>query len=270
MEEKKEGREAYTWESYFYVAFRKAEGLPEEYKTAADRFREVPAVLNELYLCACDGVPFAKAEKALEKEPAEAALKLVRRKCIADAAAGEYEQEFEIIKRRARQMEEQVSRISRDIERIAEGMYGMESIFPAPEPAVAPKGETGGSQPARRQEENPDAGQKGQKPAADAADKPWPKEKKGPARMQPETETPKTGPAEFFKRFCRSREHKITKYVAALAAQGYEKEQMEFLLDCMEEGMDIDEIRQFASPALPVHVMRRLKELSKRKEKLNG
>ncbi len=88
--------------------------------------------------------------------------------------------------------------------------------------------------------------------------------------MQPETETPKTGPADFFKRFCRSREHKITKYVEALAAQGYEKEQMEFLLDCMEEGMDIDEIRQFASPALPVHVMRRLKELSKRKEKLNG
>ena len=270
MEEKKEGREAgrkpYAWDAYLYTAFRKAEWLPEEYKTAADRFRELPAVLNELYLCACDGLPFEKAAEALEKKPAEAALKMVRRKYIADAAAGGYEQELEDVKARARQMEEQVGRITRDIDRIAEGMYGMDAMFPAPEESGKPEG----SPHISSREEPPDAGQKRRMPAADAGAGLLPEQKEEPVRMQPDAGMPKTGMAAFFKKLCRSREQKLSKYVETLAAQGYDGEQMDFLLDCMEEGMDMDEIRQFASPSLPVHVMRRLKELTRRKEKLHG
>ena len=59
----------------------------------------------------------------------------------------------------------------------------------------------------------------------------------------------------------RRKERSRVRYIECLLKEGYDTEQLDFLLDCIEEGMTKDEIQQFASPKLPVRVMQRLKSI---------
>ncbi len=59
-------------------------------------------------------------------------------------------------------------------------------------------------------------------------------------------------------------EEHMTDYVERLLKEGYDTDQLDFLLDCMEEGLTAKEIQRFASPKLPVKVMRRLKMIGEK------
>lgn len=49
-----------------------------------------------------------------------------------------------------------------------------------------------------------------------------------------------------------------------LRNEKYTEEQIDFLLSCMEEGMDIREVKAIASPSFSVPVMQRLRKLQQK------
>lgn len=62
--------------------------------------------------------------------------------------------------------------------------------------------------------------------------------------------------------FGKKKEEKIL--ITILKNREMSDEQKDFLIDCLEEGMDTQEIASFASPDLSVAIMKRLKELRKK------
>lgn len=67
----------------------------------------------------------------------------------------------------------------------------------------------------------------------------------------------------------KKRKH-IPDFVEELLEDGYSSEQLGYILDCMEDGADPEEIKRFASPKLPVELMRRLRMMEKKEETGNG
>lgn len=63
------------------------------------------------------------------------------------------------------------------------------------------------------------------------------------------------------------RKRSMVRYIERLLAEGYDTNQMNFLLDCIEDGLTAAEIREFASPKLPVDVMWRLKMIEEKKRR---
>lgn len=63
------------------------------------------------------------------------------------------------------------------------------------------------------------------------------------------------------------RKRNMVRYIERLLAEGYDTNQMNFLLDCIEDGLTAAEIREFASPKLPVDVMWRLKMIEEKKRR---
>lgn len=69
----------------------------------------------------------------------------------------------------------------------------------------------------------------------------------------------------------RRREGESRKFIEKFAANKELKpEQVDFLLECLEEGVSVREMERFTAPGIPVEVMRRLKELDGREQDKKG
>lgn len=249
-----------TADQYLQALIKIADWVPEAYKKLAVQHKADPEAVKELYLCACDKVPAEKAMEALEKKPPGNALKFIRRKLLEDAATSGYGEELADVRRTAAALEQELKQMAEDIEQLSNHMPSFDDMFPD---IPAQKNEEREGEKGKR--EPPAEGVTEDSPAGEdtPVKKEWKKWKRSPRRKNvPESGTKK-------RRLPWHRSRRISVYIEQLLEDGYESDQMDFLLDCIEDGMDITEIREFASPRLPVHVMKRLRDLKERERKEN-
>lgn len=253
-----------TADQYLQALIKIADWVPEAYKKLAVQHKADLEAVKELYLCACDKVPAEKAMEALEKKPPGNALKFIRRKLLEDAATSGYGEELADVRRTAAALEQELKQMAEDIEQLSNHMPSFDDMFPD-----IPSQKNGEKEGENGKGEPPAGGAQEDSPANEdtLVKKGWKKWNKPTAsgRNVPESGTKKW-------RIPWHRSRRISVYIEQLLEDGYEPDQLDFLLDCIEDGMDITEIQEFASPRLPVHVMKRLRDLKERerKEKENG
>lgn len=266
-----------TGEQYLYALIKCADWVDKPYKQLAEKNRVRPEVLKELYLCACDGVPIEKAIEAQEKNPPEGALKFLRRKFLESAATSEYQEQITGIKLTTSTLEKEVRQMSGMLKHIAEHVPDFDSMFPKETQQMleqeiqsqedVPKSGTQENEPEHVPEMNT---QKHiQKDVVESGtiengkkDVPKPGTQGNAQENVPKSGTKKNRNVWF----PWERKRGPADFIEKLLEVGYSNEQLDYLLDCMEEGLPIEEIERFSSPKLPVEVMRRLRRLEERKE----
>lgn len=263
-----------TGEQYLLALIKCADWVERHYKQLAEKNRSNTEALKELYLCACDGVPVEKAAEALKKNPPEGALRFLRQKHIENLALGNYSEELSGIKKTTSTLEHDVKMMSDMLTHIVSHVPNFDAMFP--------------EQPPREQEEKTqeNAMQERQENRMQKES-----ERTGMGQvslelresMERETETELSDPKEekeqrkenilesgwlkireWGKAKRRKKGH-IPEFMGGLLEKGYNTEQLDYFLDCMEEGMTLEEIQKFASPKLSVELMQRLRMLEERK-----
>lgn len=261
-------------EQYLYALIRCARWVMPPYKQLAEKYREDTEILNELYMCACEEVPASQAEKALERDPQGGALKFLRHRMIqknkklqqekAEAIKGTLAgQEVNL-----QEMPQMPQEIFQQAMYAGEDVEGFAALFPEEgEKAglVAANDEGIWKEPAKGQEGRPCLG-KGRKDIQ----MPGPVEPAEPAREKgpKNREAPEAGKLPFFSLQALKRQRQkvnqrksVTAFLTRMVEEGYTTQQMDYLISCVEDGLDVKEIEAFASPKLPVEVMRRLRWL---------
>lgn len=244
-----------TGEQYLFALIRCADWVEKSYKQLAEKNRANPEILKELYLCACDGVPVEKAIEALQKNPPEGALRFTRRKHLENVSMDEYQEQLSGIKKTTTALEKEVKQMSGMLQHIAEHVPDFDSMFPGDESI----------------ESNMEPEQKKQFEGI-VPKEPEQKQKKedvpkSGTQADADENVPKSGTKKRNIRFSWKKQKKPAEFIEKSIQEGYSNEQLEYLLDCMEEGLSVEKIERFASVKLPVDVMRRLRSLEERKER---
>lgn len=236
-----------TGGQYLAALMKCADWISTDYKSlAAENMADVE-FLKELYMCACDGVPVELAIGARKEWDPQAALHLVRMACIRDAVTV-----------RGQDDEEE----KRNMGFAEPGFFAM---FPENQGELL-----------RPREEDPFSGKEEGNLARKAEERPYGDVSEKELRQ--EERFPWGGKFQegrYIGNFLRKmagrdrgmkvKGKKITRFMEECLNEGYDKEQLEYFLECMEKGMTPREIKRAASPKLPVEVMRRLHELERRK-----
>ncbi len=241
-----------TGEQYLYALIKCADWVDKPYKQLAEKNRARPEVLKELYLCACDGVPIEKAMEAQEKNPPEGALKFLRRKFLESAATNEYQEQLTGIKKTTSTLEKEVRQMSGMLKHIAEHVPDFDSMFPKESQQML-------EQEIQSQKDVPKSGTQ-EKVQEDVP--------KSSTQEKVQEDVPKSGTKKKNRnvRFPWEKKKGPADFIEKSLEAGYSNEQLDYLLDCMEEGLSVEKIERFSSPKLPVEVMRRLRSLEERKE----
>ncbi len=240
--EKKPGRKAATGEQYLYALFLRADWITEEYRSLAAPVEKQTEVLKELYMCACDGIPADKAEESLKHSPPEQALKALRLKRLEEEALCSCTGNLDSLAKKTERLEQEMENVAQTISQLAVHVPKMPDLFPE------------------------------DKKKEDAK-----REVKTEEKAKPEKNVPKSGThkADFsgkMKSLITSRKKEnIASYIDRMAVQGYNNDQLNFIIDCFEEGLTKKQIEKIIAPKLPVELMRRLRDMERKKEeKKNG
>lgn len=243
-----------TGEQYLVALIKCADWVAKPYKKLAltEKNRTNIEVLKELYLCACDGVPVEKAIEAQKKIPPEGALRFVRRKHLEHETVEVQQQELAGIKKTTDVLEKEVKQMSAMLYHITEHVPNFDAMFPE-------NGQADGISPDEILLQVQEA-----EDIVKAEEMKNPIE--GPALK---SDVPKSSTKKFLRLpgILWARKRKASDFIEKALERGYSKEQLEYLLDCIEEGTEIEKIERFASPKLPVDVMQRLRVLHEREEK---
>lgn len=248
-----------TGEQYLFALIKCADWVERAYKQLADKNRANAEALKELYLCACDGVPAEKAAEALKKSPPEGALRFLRRKHIENLALGNYSEELSGIKKTTSTLEHDVKMMSDMLTHIASHVPNFDAMFPE-RPLGEQEEKTQENAMQERQENRIQEGT-GREPGTELPD---PEEWKG-RRKENILESGLQKIREWGRAKRIKKEH-IPEFMGELLEKGYSTEQLDYFMDCMEEGMTLEDIQKFASPKLPVELMQRLRMLEERKK----
>lgn len=257
-----------------------ADWIPEAYKKLAMDNQSNIECLKELYLCACGDVPAEKAAEAMSQKPPEDALRFLRRKQMEDTVAGE----LDALRKKTGAMEKEVAKMSELVSNIAAYIQEEDDMFPEPEEKQEyqevqsrqnnNKQFTDEEKPVRRSLKKRESGLPHMNKPTDIEPESGAREERpdvSKTRMMVENRNteavPESGtlsvekPKRKIDFWLRRKERSKASYIERLLKEGYDTEQLDFLLDCIEEGMTESEIQQFASPKLPVRVMQRLKSI---------
>lgn len=241
-------------EQYLGALFKCASWISPAYKEMAEKAKGKLEVLKELYLCSCDGVSEEKALETLDKDNPEVMLRFIRQKCVEERATKGYEEELKEIRKAAALVRHEMQDMKEKMDVITEKVPSIAAMFPEEEPVkeIIRKKELVSSENEKEQLAVPESGtnvvtekEQGVKKWKDKIHK-------------------------TFSTLLKSRTESIHKYVESLLEEGYTDEQLSFLLDCLEDGDTPEQIRKYASPKLPVEVMKRLKMMEEREDKKDG
>lgn len=254
-----------TGEQYLYALIKCADWVSKPYKQLAEKNRARPDIMKELYMCACDGVPIEKAMEAQEKNPPEGALRLVRRKFLESETTNEYQEQLTGIKETTVTLEREVQQMSGMLKHIVENVPDFDALFPKEvgemEKKIAQKQKL-------VQKGVPKSGTLEQIKSVPKSGTQETEKEDVPefsTQKQEKENVPKFGTKKR-RRLPWEKTLEPAEFIERSLAQGYSSEQLEYLLDCMEEGVAVETIERFSSPKLPVDVMRRLRTLEERKE----
>lgn len=241
-----------TGEQYLVALIKCAGWVEQSYKEIASENLDNIEFLKELYLCACDGVPVEKIGEALTKKTPELVLRFLRKKYIEELAIGNSSERLDRIMERTVFLEQEVKEVSETLGRIGGQLPDMEELFPREDtgkpPASLQLPEKEVREPVERTEDPASA-----------------------SNLQGRT---KKGEKLFLgwlkknikKEICRKKDTGISDYIEELLDGGYSADQLDYLLDCLEDGVMPEEIRSFASPSFPVEIMMRLRSMAERRK----
>jgi len=265
-----------TGEQYLLALIKCADWIERPYKQLSEKNRANTEALKELYLCACDGVPAEKAAEALKKNPPEGALRFLRRKHIENLALGNYSEELSGIKKTTSTLEHDVKMMSDMLTHIASHVPNFDAMFPERPPGEQ-EGKTQENAVEERQEnrmqKEPERAGMGY---ASLTLRESREREQGTEQLDPKEEKERRKENIFesglqkireWGRAKRIKKEHIPEFMGGLLEKGYSTEQLDYFLDCMEEGMTLEDVQKFASPKLPVELMQRLRMLEERKKK---
>ena len=233
---------------YLNATIQTAEWISKPYKNLAEANKNNPIIVRELYMCFADRVPADLLAIALQDNKPESALKRCRKNYIADSLQKEQTRELEKLSYRLADLEENINNITKILTgniTITHEIKKDESnnINAEVSDSEEKKSELNKNEASESTESNNE-----EKPVLEDL-------KKKTFRDKAET---------LFSRF----KQKPSSYVVGLMERGYTTEQIEYMLNCVAEGLTKDEIESFSDPKLPVSVMNKLKEMHvKSKEK---
>lgn len=241
-------------EKYLGALFKCASWISPAYKEMAEKAKGKLEVLKELYLCSCDGVSEEKALETLDKDNPEVMLRFIRQKCVEERATKGYEEELKEIRKAAALVRHEMQDMKEKLDAITEKVPSMAAMFPEGEPVkeIIRKKEQVSSE---NEKEQPDVPESGTNVVSE--------KEQGVKKWKDKIH-------KTFSNLLKSRTESIHKYVESLLEEGYTDEQLSFLLDCLEDGDTPEQIRKYASPKLPVEVMKRLKMMEEREDKKDG
>ena len=252
-------------EQYLGALFTCASWISPAYKEMAEKAKGKLEVLKELYLCSCDGVSEEKALETLDKDNPEVMLRFIRQKCVEERATKGYEEELKEIRKAAALVRHEMQDMKEKMDAITEKVPSIAVMFPEEEPVkdaveqpVEPVKEI-----IRKKEQVSSENEKEQLAVPESGTNVVAEKEQGVKKWKAKIH-------KTFSTLLKSRTESIHKYVESLLEEGYTDEQLSFLLDCLEDGDTPEQIRKYASPKLPVEVMKRLKMMEEREDKKDG
>lgn len=221
-------------EKYLLAFMKCAAWVPQEYKILIEKYQKNIDLVKELYLCCCDGVLVEKLIPLIESN--EFSLSLLQ-------------------DLRKRQIAEEINQKS---------IMVPESLFPEQEP---PK--------VLEEDFKEDAEMRNQKKQQLIEESEFPgtsrKEEKD-THQQKKHKKEKFPKKNLFQRLKAEKKEEATEnltipdFVNNLVKEGYQREQVDYIVSCMEEGVTQEEIKKFIAPNLPVDIMKRLRKLEEGKK----
>lgn len=254
-EQNSKNTDPYMAERYLMAAFNKGEWIPAEYKCASTECRQNPKAFCELYLCACDRVPIDLVRMAIANEPMEANLKKVREQYLEKKYRDTQHSIVNELAELVDTLQRKVISITDVQKPLKENVDEIDEMF-----AQEPSGE-----------------QKGKRMDDDSENsRPWENRMKEFERTKVKnSKISKSGVREngtngnlfsslFKKKFS------ATALLNELYKNDYSKEQIDYVVECIEEGLNEKEIRTFISPKFDVDTMKRLRRIYVKGETDNG
>ena len=238
-------------DEYLWGVIYHAEWIMPGYKKFAEGYKDSPKELRELYMCICDGVPLDTLKLVVLKEPVDFSLKLCRRKHLEKLFLGNYSNKLEDIETITADIESELQQMSGTVKNIAESIPRLDDMLSVMKEPV---------------EENKESISQRKSTVNKRSVKPEKDTVSVPGKPQLASKEPK-GLFSIVKRtterISRPTEHS-SRYVVELYSKGYNADQINFILECIEEGFSQAEIKKFADPKISVDVMRRLKKIQMR------
>lgn len=229
-------------ESDIYMQLFNQEEMPEEYIKVVAKEERIP-VLKQLFLCAIEEVPIEKVEIALLKDPPDESLKQVRQKYSKTKEIRDISDEVHSIKEMITNFQKEQKKLLKMVASIKEDTGVFDAMFP--EEQVI----------------------QGEHLVKEKIKKPLPQKEE----MQEKSEVEETsGEVEIgegkiktkigsFMEKNFSTEKSITHYIESLYKDGYKTEQVNFILDCLEEGIKVKDLKKMFNPVFPIETMEKLK-----------
>lgn len=261
-EQENRSKQTYNADQYLITALFCAEWISAEYKTLADKHRNDPLAVRQIYLCACDKVPIDILRIASNTVSVEESLKKARQKYLEKKYSRAYADELHEIKSITNLLRKEVKNISGAVKHIADTMPSSEDTYFPSEPET----ETGNSV-----EEN-QANNNGTN-VQEKMEKYQQQQKKEKNGIPKETLTDYAGIFWKLKANVKNifdKKKDPIKFINELTAQDYSDEKIKFIISCFEEGLTEEQIRKFISPKLDIENMERLKNLYFKGDKQNG
>ena len=251
-EQNNKNTDPYMAERYLMAAFNKGEWIPAEYKCASTECRQNPKAFCELYLCACDRVPIELVRMAIANEPMEANLRKVREQYLEKKYRDTQHSIINELAELVDTLQTKVISITDAQKLLKEDVDEIDEMF-AQEPSAEQKGKSmdDASENLRFLEKEREEFEKTEVTSSKIL-------KSG------DRKNGNVFSFLFKKRFS------ATALLNELYKNDYSKEQIDYVVECIEEGLNEKEIRTFISPKLDVDTMKRLRRIYVKGETGNG
>ncbi len=258
-----------------YAVITLADFVKEDYREIAKRYRDKPEVLKEILLCACDGVDPNTMQTVEQKLPVDQSFSYIRRKHWEKKLFNRYHEELESIMHTVNSIESGMRAVSGQISVIEDRVPTMEELFSnlapqEPEEAVAVESFSNVPPQVVKQdmatvpkEDVPNSGTNSFIKDVGLLVSKHRIYRKQKAQVKKQEKTATLKP--------KKEKEPLSKWFSELDKQGYTPEQLEFILSCIDEGMDRAAIERIIAPNLSIDIMKNLKRLElKKEEEKNG
>lgn len=254
MEQEKKQVPSYTAEQYLMTAFSRADWIRPEYKQLSGLCKENPRALRELYMCACDKVSIEAVRLAISNEPVEENLKKVRSK--------HFENKYiDIHNFYVNELTETVDALRKEVEVLSSASNKFTETIPSLEELFSSVPVHGGSGQHIQELMNKEEAAKKQSIDSNVENEKLSQEMHSQNRSVTQRREKNMSKCNLFFGGTFMKKFRPAEFLEQLYKEEYNSEQINYIIGCIEEGLDEKEIKTFISPKFEVDTMKRLRRL---------
>lgn len=244
-----------TPDEYLAVVFKYADWIDISYKKLAAQYKKNFKAIRELYMCAYDKVPIEILTIAQNKEPVEESFRLIRKRYMESLIQNEYVQ-----------MLEEMSAMHREVKSISGTINDMVDTIPYLEELFADNRQSSniGKETKEILNERSATNQENYEIDIEESKNINKKRENKSNKFQESFMKIKEKVSE---NLFRSKVSPVV-YIQGMTENGFSTEQITFILECIDMGMNKRELDNIAiSPKLPIEMMEKLKNMQLEKRK---